>query len=270
MTEALLSTYRQRPRQTLLLQGPDMALLSRLSLSLALDLLKVDEEKAINNGWLISLPGSAPIEEVRKLIDKLSRTAEKRVVILNEIDSYGQESQNALLKTLEQSPPYTYFILSAGNNGQILPTVMSRAELVKVPALTKTEAARYFKHYPPEEINKAWAISEGRPSLMEAILEGETVASSIDLAKEFLRLTAYERLLYLEQKSFTKTELAEFLSALRTVLKAVTISSIQKDRHANINRLVSSRKTLVDLSRMLQANSNQKLINLALVTELKV
>jgi DNA polymerase III subunit delta' len=46
----------------------------------------------------------------------------------------GKEG-NKLLKVIEEPPPDTLFILVAENEEQILPTILSRTQLVKVPAL---------------------------------------------------------------------------------------------------------------------------------------
>lgn len=53
-----------------------------------------------------------------------------RSVYIVEGDKLNEQGQNVLLKSLEEPPPYAYFILTAGNCDQLLPTVCSRlAEL---------------------------------------------------------------------------------------------------------------------------------------------
>ena len=44
----------------------------------------------------------------------------------------GKEG-NKLLKLIEEPPPNTLFILVAENEEEILPTILSRCQLVKVP-----------------------------------------------------------------------------------------------------------------------------------------
>lgn len=46
---------------------------------------------------------------------------------------------NKLLKLIEEPPPNTLFILVAENESLILPTIISRTQLVKIPALTAQE-----------------------------------------------------------------------------------------------------------------------------------
>jgi DNA polymerase-3 subunit delta' len=50
----------------------------------------------------------------------------------------GKEG-NKLLKLIEEPPPNTLFILVAENDEQILPTILSRCQLVKIPSLENNE-----------------------------------------------------------------------------------------------------------------------------------
>ena len=57
-----------------------------------------------------------------------------KVGIICDADRMNDESQNALLKTLEEPPPQTLLILTTGNPSALLPTTRSRCQLV--PLLT--------------------------------------------------------------------------------------------------------------------------------------
>jgi DNA polymerase-3 subunit delta' len=72
---------------------------------------------------------SIKIDVVR---DVLSRTGfkpfegQRRVVIIREADALEPQAQNALLKSLEEPPPGTVFILTTNVGAALLPTVLSR------------------------------------------------------------------------------------------------------------------------------------------------
>jgi DNA polymerase-3 subunit delta' len=73
--------------------------------------------------------GSIKIEQVRDVIDRaMYRPFEgrKRVVIVDEADALVDAAQNALLKTLEEPPPSSMFVLIAARPDVLLPTVRSR------------------------------------------------------------------------------------------------------------------------------------------------
>jgi len=58
----------------------------------------------------------------------------RKVGIILDADRMNEESQNALLKTLEEPPPETLLILATGNPAALLPTTRSRCQLL--PLLT--------------------------------------------------------------------------------------------------------------------------------------
>lgn len=57
---------------------------------------------------------------------------EARLIILHDFDSATREAQNAFLKTLEEKVDKNQFILTCVNPEKILPTVRSRATIVKI------------------------------------------------------------------------------------------------------------------------------------------
>ncbi|MDR0249082.1 MAG: hypothetical protein LBI44_05440 [Oscillospiraceae bacterium] len=59
--------------------------------------------------------------------------AEKKVYIITNADELSEHSQNALLKTLEEPPPYAYFYLLCADANALLATVRSRCVTVKLP-----------------------------------------------------------------------------------------------------------------------------------------
>lgn len=56
-----------------------------------------------------------------------------KIGMIFEADRMNDEAQNALLKTLEEPPPETTLILSTGNPSSLLPTTISRCQLVPLP-----------------------------------------------------------------------------------------------------------------------------------------
>ena len=73
--------------------------------------------------------GAIKIEQVRDVVDRSAyRPFEgvRRVVIIDEADALVGAAQNALLKTLEEPPPSSVFILITARPDALLPTVRSR------------------------------------------------------------------------------------------------------------------------------------------------
>ena len=88
--------------------------------------------------------GSIKIDVVR---DVLSRTGfrpfegKRRAVLVREADTLEPAAQNALLKSLEEPPPGTMFILTTAVPGVLLPTVRSRCMRLRFGRLTAAEVA---------------------------------------------------------------------------------------------------------------------------------
>ena len=78
------------------------------------------------------------VDQVRQLrTDAYIRPneGERKVYLLEEADQMNPSAQNAMLKLLEEGPPYAVFLLLAGNPGGLLQTVRSRCEeLALLPA----------------------------------------------------------------------------------------------------------------------------------------
>ena len=86
------------------------------------------------------------IAECHDIIKKLSYKAfeaETKVLIMW-LPEYLDKEGNALLKIIEEPPANTLFILVANNQEQILSTLLSRTQIVKIPKLDHTTVERYL------------------------------------------------------------------------------------------------------------------------------
>jgi DNA polymerase-3 subunit delta' len=87
--------------------------------------------------------GNIPVSECQDIIRKLSLKSfesEYKILIMWRPEYLGKEG-NRLLKIIEEPPPKTLFILVAEKQEQILNTILSRTQLVKVYAPQKEEVA---------------------------------------------------------------------------------------------------------------------------------
>ena len=85
--------------------------------------------------------GNITANECNDIIRKLSLKSfesEYKVLILWMPEYLGNEG-NKLLKLIEEPPPNTLFILIAENEPLLLPTIVSRCQMIKIPALDTTD-----------------------------------------------------------------------------------------------------------------------------------
>jgi DNA polymerase-3 subunit delta' len=85
--------------------------------------------------------GKITAEECNDIIRKLSLKSfesEYKILIMWMPEMLGTEG-NKLLKLIEEPPPNTLFMLVTENEALVLPTIVSRCQLIKIPALETRE-----------------------------------------------------------------------------------------------------------------------------------
>lgn len=83
--------------------------------------------------------------------------AEYKVVIIYLAEKLNDQAANKLLKSLEEPPEKTLIILIAERYEMIIPTIRSRAHLVKIPRLSEKEVVQALLGRFPESLNAAKA-----------------------------------------------------------------------------------------------------------------
>ena len=56
----------------------------------------------------------------------------KRVYILEQAETLNESAANSLLKVLEEPPPYALFVLLATHPARVLPTIVSRSQVIRL------------------------------------------------------------------------------------------------------------------------------------------
>lgn len=122
----------------------------RLSDEFAKELLKVDNlNVAVDYKYIKKIDGKKNIliEQIRKeLVDDVyisPAASNYKVYVIDNAEDLNVESQNALLKTLEEPPSYVCIILITDNIQRFLPTVISRVKQVNFNKLTDEEISYY-------------------------------------------------------------------------------------------------------------------------------
>ncbi|MGB6230363.1 MAG: DNA polymerase III subunit delta' [Litorimonas sp.] len=118
-----------------------------------------------------------PVDEVRKLAKFFQSTAAEsddwRVCILDKADDLNTNSENAILKMLEEPPARTLFLLLADQPGQLLPTIRSRCLHLPLRAVDASSLSRWLSartDVRPEFQQAALALSRGAPGKALALV----------------------------------------------------------------------------------------------------
>lgn len=79
------------------------------------------------------------IRAIRQWASESSVDGKKKIVIIEDIENASESASNALLKTLEEPPADTHFILISENIGRIPATILSRVRRFRFNPLGKSE-----------------------------------------------------------------------------------------------------------------------------------
>lgn len=82
---------------------------------------------------------SSEIADMLECCYQAPYAADRKIFVLNSANSIEPGMQNKLLKTLEEPPVDTYFILLATEDNSILPTIKSRCRKWHLPAISSEE-----------------------------------------------------------------------------------------------------------------------------------
>ena len=101
--------------------------------------------------------------DITRKISLKSFESEYKILIIW-MPEYLTKNGNKLLKLIEEPPPNTLFLLVAENEDLILPTILSRTQLVKIPLLSNLEVESALAQrmaVPIEKAQQIAALSEG-------------------------------------------------------------------------------------------------------------
>ncbi|MDP4187485.1 MAG: DNA polymerase III subunit delta' [Bacteroidota bacterium] len=139
--------------------------------------------------------GLIPVRESDEIIRKLnmkSYESEYKVMIMWMPEKMNVQTANKLLKMLEEPPAKTLFLLVSESTGDILPTILSRTQIIKVPgidnhSLAKALGARF--QLSEEATGNIVQLANGNYiRALNLINEGEESAYNFEMFVKIMRL----------------------------------------------------------------------------------
>jgi len=110
------------------------------------------------------------IDQIRKLQQRLTTrptVGSRRAVIIDPADDLEPGGANALLKSLEEPPQGTFFILIAHRIGRLLPTIRSRCRVLNFPRVSDADMDAVLAREAPQATGEmraaAIAAASGSP-----------------------------------------------------------------------------------------------------------
>lgn len=115
--------------------------------------------------------------------------AKRRVFIIDYAHTLNEQSQNALLKVLEEPPESVLFILITESKASLLETIISRCIVLTLSTPEKQEALEYIKSvtdFGDTEISEALDNSKNNIGKALDLLSGKEDSKATAAAKEFI------------------------------------------------------------------------------------
>jgi len=131
--------------------------------------------------WITKSGRNIGIDQVRRL-QKDARyrplEAPRKAYVIEGAEDLSLEAANSLLKILEAPPPYVIFLLLA-RSLRLLPTIISRCQVLRLTALSSPQLREEFKKrgLGEAEIDYLLALGRGAPQRLARLLSSEDETS---------------------------------------------------------------------------------------------
>ncbi len=247
----------------------------------------VDEDGNAKDGGTLRVD---QIREVQRTLNLKPYQSPYRIAMFLRFQEANDNAANALLKTLEEAPPHAVLLLTADNPEQLLPTINSRCEILRLrPLPVEAIAADLMERGVEEDRARLLAhISGGRPGFARRLVEDASVLEKreerLNDLQTLLPSTRVEKFSYAEKLAKDKDAMRQtilvWLSYWRDVLLRVAGAEtplINIDRNMEIEFLAgrldlsSARKAVSQLEEALEKldrNVNSRLLAEVLLLDL--
>jgi len=164
---------------------------------------------------------SLKIEQIRNLKREAAYKlyeGKKRVWIIEEANKFTLEAANSALKIIEEPPPDTIFILISETKREILPTILSRCEIIRFSSLSSEQIREIIINHLPQNSSKISLIMNlSRGSVKKALflIKEENILKERDnIINKLNRNITIEEIFELvaNWKNFDEEQLEEILN----------------------------------------------------------
>ena len=230
------------------------------------------------------------IREARRMLTLKPYQSKYRVTIFLRFQEANDNAANALLKILEEAPSYAILILTADTPEQLLPTIVSRCEVLRLHPLKLEQVESFLKEHGAEK-DKARLIahiSGGRLGYAMRLMQDSSALSfreeKLNEMQSLIATSRVEKFSYAEKlakdKDTMRNVLLLWLSYWRDVLLRVGKSSApiaNMDRaqeiesiaeHISLSEARGVISSLEDSLSQLEANVNTRLLAEVLLLDL--
>jgi DNA polymerase-3 subunit delta' len=233
------------------------------------EFLGVDSLEDYPYALVIGSDKSIGIDSIRQVEHFLSLKvpndkSPNRIVLIEDSEKLTLESQNALLKNLEEPPEKTVVLMTLSHVNLLLPTLRSRAQRLHVVPPDEASLRQLYSSTAEQEFNQAYLISGGLPGLLHALLthEDHPLKTATTEARSILSKSLYERSLMVNSLSKDASRLLDVLQIMEQMATVSLRKNVNPDKWQKV--LSAAYDTKASLSK----NAQTKLTLLKLMFSL--
>lgn len=147
-------------------------------------LLEVENKQGI-------IPKNESSEILRKLNLK-TYESQYKIMLIWMPETMNKTSANKLLKILEEPPPFTLFIMISSSTDELLPTIISRTQIIKIPQIDDQSITNYLSiHHKLDEsrLNHILKLAKGNfIEVLNLLKSGDEDSFNMEMFIKLMRL----------------------------------------------------------------------------------
>jgi DNA polymerase-3 subunit delta' len=204
------------------------------------------------------------IREARKTLILKPYMSKYRVALFLRFHEANDNAANALLKTLEEAPSYAVLILTADNPEQLLPTILSRCEVLRLRPLRVEDVQRELENRGLEtgQAKLIAHISGGRMGYAIRLIENDTLLEKreerLNDLLTLLPASRVEKFAYADKLSKDKDSMRQTISFWLSYWRDVMLRTAQAETPlVNVDRNVE----IEDLAERMDLSSARNVVS---------
>ena len=190
------------------------------------------------------------IEQIRNMQEEISVkpiASNKKVFLIVNSDCMTKESQNCLLKTLEEPPEYATIILTTSNESKLLNTIKSRCMKIPFQKIEESELEEYAKNVLNLKLSKEFIkICEGSIGKLLEIEEDKEIYTEINSLLDNIERYSFTTLINKAEVLYKERE------KIQEILEYINVYLYNQKNMKKLNCI----KYVEEVKKRLLANSN--------------
>lgn len=175
------------------------------------------------------------IRDVRRFLTYKPYQSNYRVALFLRFQEANESAANALLKTLEEAPSYAVLILTADSPEQLLPTIVSRCEVLRLRPLKIEEVRQALEDKGFEANQSKWVahISGGRYGAARQLIGSEELSiereERLDELHNLISGSRVQKFAYAEKLAKDRDAMRQTILIWLTYWRDVMLRTAQAD-----------------------------------------